>query len=388
MKRKCKNVDICDGDLIFRAVLQCFAPNKKRRRHDTIRLFKKYLPNHTRKEVVQILRDKNMYYFDACFAIAKDLQDTLLSGEDLGLPIPRQVVRIDPGSGKSRNISVLGIRQLMFDHVAVLALSDVCKRIGITQVSSIKGRGAHYGLKFIKKWLKSSKKKLYSVKLDIKNFYGSVDRDCLMRWLEKRVANEPLMDLIRKLIYSTPQGMAIGSFLSQTLANLYLSDLYHFAKENCATYRKDKKTGKMKRYNHILHTLFYMDDMLFIGANKRHITKAVESIIARAKEALHLTIKPSWQVHKISQRHPVDMMGFRVSPGGTVTLRKHIFKKARRLMLKVKRGNFALRQALRLMSYRGYMLSTATKYVQRTLNAIKSFSRASNIISYYAQAAR
>lgn len=381
MKRKCKNVDICDGDLILGAVLQCFAPSRKRRRHDTVHLFKKYLPNCSRKEVARILKHRGEQYFEACFSIAKDLQDTLLSGEDLGLPIPKQVTRIDPGSGKSRNISVLGIRQLMFDHIAVLALDEVCKRIGVTQVSSIKGRGAHYGIKFIKKWL-SSDHKLYATKLDIKDFYGSVDRDCMMAWLEKRICNERLMWLIHELVYSVPRGMAIGSFLSQTLANIYLSDLYHFAKEECVT----KRSGK--RNNQVKHTLFYMDDMLFIGTNKRSLSKAIKAIIKRASSVLHLMIKPSWQIHRITKRHPVDMMGFRISPGGLVTLRKHIFRKARKLLIKVKGGVMSLRQSLRLMSYKGYMDSAATRYVQRALNAIKSFSRASNIISHYAQAAR
>lgn len=377
MKRKCKSVDIYDVGLITTAVFQCFAPCRKRRRHDTIHLFSEYMPDKTKKEVRESLRKRDADYTAACHLIAEDIH-TSLESKDLKLTIPRQVERVDVGSGKLRKISVLGIRQLIFDHIAVLGLEELSKRIGVTQVSSIKGRGAHYGLSFLKHWLRSKKKKLYFTKLDVKDFYGSIDRECLMNWLKARINNKPLIWLINKLVYSVPTGIAIGSFLSQTLANIYLSDLYHFAKEKCR-YRKN-------RLPQVKYALFYMDDMLFVGPNKRQLTRAVISIIDRAKKVLHLTIKPDWQVHLASKRHPVDMMGFRVSPGKCVSLRKRIFKCARRILKRIGavHGHLSLRQALRVMSYKGYLTSTDTRTVQRRLHAIKFYSRAANTISSYA----
>lgn len=386
MKRKCKKVDICDVGLITTAVYQCLYPCRKRRRYDTVAMFSKYLPECSRRQVNYILRNRTDEYDSVCKRIAKDLRKELRN-QKLKLSSPKHVQRIDKGSGKVRHISVLNIWQLLLDHIAVLALSDLSRRIGITQVSSIKGRGTAYGLRFLKRWLKAPKKKLFAVKLDVKNFYGSVDRGLLMNWLHKRIKNPKLLWLIGTLIYSIPEGIAIGSYLSQTLANIYLSDLYHYAKEECYYVRNTKKKG-VKRIPIIKYVLFYMDDMLFIGTNARKMKSIIKHIIQRAKDILGLTIKSNWCIRRITKRHPVDMMGFRVAPGGKVTLRKHIFKHARRIFIRANNSYITLRQAQRLISYWGYLMQASTYAVQLKWNAIRYVYRAKAIISKYAHATR
>ena len=222
MKRKCKNVDICSLSLITKAVLQCFSSPKKRKRYDTISWFAKVLSTN-RAKARAILAEKNELFELGCARIAREIQ-SMLQSPDLKLPKVATFQRVDPGSLKLRTIARLNIRQLALDHVAVVAMDELCRRIGPTQVSSIKGRGAHLGRKYIRKWTLTPRKS-YFVKLDIKDFYGSVDRGALMRWLKKRIANRPLLQLINKLIFSSPKGLPIGSYLSQTIANIYLADI-------------------------------------------------------------------------------------------------------------------------------------------------------------------
>lgn len=76
------------------------------------------------------------------------------------------------------------------------------------------------------------------------------------------------MRLIRTLLSTIDHGIPIGSFLSQTIANIYLSDIYHMVME--------KTSGVVQ------HALFYMDDMLLLGQNKKKLKNVVTMVIDRA----------------------------------------------------------------------------------------------------------
>ena len=103
------------------------------------------------------------------------------------------------------------------------------------------------------------------------------------------------MWLIEKLIYSFEQGLSIGSYLSQHLCNLYLSQLYHEISENMFRIRKHKHGGH-QRINLVKHVLFYMDDIIILGTNAKDIHKAMQLIIKYAKNKLGLMIKDDWFV--------------------------------------------------------------------------------------------
>lgn len=358
MKRVCKAVKIDDLELIIQATYACLRPAKKRQRADTRAMFARLL-EITKSQAKRVLMKRGELYDEGVRRVALMLQECIIRRE-LNLVPVRQEMRQDPSSKKMRLISILGIRQLLFDHVAVLGMQELAARIGEYQVSSIPGRGAAYGKRAVERWLAKVSCK-YAVKMDIRNFYGSVKREVMMEWLRRRVKNEPLLWLLRQLICNAPEGMAIGSYLSQTLANIYLSDLYHLAMERCVN-----KRGKRQ----VKHALFYMDDMLLLGTNKRGLKAAAQALTTRAEE-LGLEVKPEWHVFKITPQRPVDVMGFRFSHGMT-TLRKRIFKAARRAILRAgrsyrKRGRIGLRMSCRLASYHGYMLTTACKcFLHRT----------------------
>ena len=383
MKRCCKKVSITDLGLITAAVIECLNPGKKRKRRDTIYMFRKYLSGVSKGQVIRHLRDKDEVFYDVCHRIAKDLQTDLMSG-NLQLTIPKIRDRVDAGSGKTRKITILNIRHLLLDHVAVKCMDELVRRIGVTQVSSIKGRGAHYGKKFIEKWLRGNKSLKYAVKLDIKDFYGSIDKGALHRWLVRHIKNPGLLWLIDSLIGVIEKGIPIGSFLSQTIANIYLSDVWHYAKEHLSYNRKSASRLRITKPVHaVKHCLFYMDDMLFLGTNKRRLKKACKAIVTFIENTLHLKVKSDWQIHGISTDHPVDIMGFRFSHNIT-TLRKRVFRLARRSIIRAKRKVRSLKFCARLMSYKGYMDYTSSKTVLYKLNAVKFFQKASNLISAHA----
>lgn len=372
MKRVCKNVDITNPLLIEAAVQECFTPAKKRKRADTRRLFARML-NISPSAARRALERRDSVYMEGVKRITAMLQESIAARSIKLKPITQQR-RFDPSSGKTRTISILSIEQLLLDHVAVMGMRELAARVGEYQVSSIKGRGAIYGKRAIERWVRQ-KSCRYAVKLDIRDFYGSVQRPILMQWLTAHVKNEPLLWLVDRLLYTSPRGMAIGSYLSQTLANIFLSDLYHEATERCISKRGTRQVS---------HALFYMDDMLLIGPNKRQLRYAAFHLMERAGE-MGLQVKPQWQVHRITKKHPIDMMGYRFSPYCT-TLRKRIFKLARRPLLRARRAyrhgkRMGCRRAVRLASYHGYTARTACHDFLHRVGAVYIFKIAFTTIS-------
>ena len=354
MKKRCKNVNIFDINLVYSAVLNCLKPSKTRHRKDTIELFAKILKTN-KKEALQILVARDDKFYWVASRIAHKLINEMKSGK-ISFPKFRTKITYCPYSGKERKITILSIKHLLLDHVAVFGLHDLSKRIGEFQVSSIKGRGAHYGAKFIKKWLRGKKAK-YVAKVDIKKYYDSINQTILFNWLEKHVKNPNLIWLVKTLVTEVTTGLAIGSYLSQNLANLFLSDIYHFAMEKCRN-----KRGKPM----ISHCVFYLDDMAYFGPNKRNLAKAIEMIKGELAK-LGLSIKPNWNVFEITKDRPLDMMGFRFHRGFT-TIRKRIFKCLRRSYLRAVRKMFkfkelSLHSAKSAVSYYGYLKATSVHFM-------------------------
>ena len=350
MKKYCKNVNIFDINLVYSAVLNCLKPAKTRRRSDTIALFAKILKTD-KKEALQILESKDDKFYWVASRISHKLINEMKSGH---ITFPKYRIRIIkcPHSHKDRKITILTIKHLLLDHIAVFGLKDLSKRIGEFQVSSIKNRGAHYGAKFIKKWLQGKKAK-YVAKVDIKKYYDSINHTILFAWLDKHVKNPKLLWLVKTLVTEVTTGLAIGSYLSQNLANLFLSDIYHFAIEKCRN-----KRGKPM----ISHCVFYLDDMAYFGPNKRNLAKAIELIEVELSK-LGLSIKPNWNVFEITKERPLDMMGFRFHRGFT-TIRKRIFKHLRRSYLRAVKKMFrfkelSLHSAKSAVSYYGYLKATS-----------------------------
>ena len=73
----------------------------------------------------------------------------------------------------------------------------------------------------------------YSVKMDVRRYYDSIDHDVLKCKLRRILKDkELLMDkIIDSYELEKGKGLPIGNLMSQYFANLYLSALDHKAKE-------------------------------------------------------------------------------------------------------------------------------------------------------------
>lgn len=262
------------------------------------------------------------------------------------------------------------------------ALRPLFVRIGEYQCAAIPGRGQIYGLKAIKKWLRNPSIK-YACKLDIRHCYESVDRGLLMKFLHRHVKNDALLWLIQTLIDMFDKGLSIGSYLSQYLCNLYLSDLYHEIAENMYKLR-GKKRG-CKRVNLVRHVLFYMDDILLLGTSAKDMNAAAKQVIAKAA-AMGMEIKSDWRVFRIADAKGdrgsfIDMMGFRFYRKYT-TIRSRVFLRLRRAFLRAKRRRtLSLRAAQRCIAYFGFVLHTSSFTIAHRYKVYKAIKKAKEVIS-------
>lgn len=395
MKKYCKDVDISDRSLISKAAYDCL--QDKYSRNDTMRLFSDI--SGLRCNQVHCIYYR--YGKRALHWIVEAIIDVIrkeIINRELVLPPIFYREKQDPSSFKLRRIGIQNVKQQIYDYIAVEAIRPFLKRIGTYQAASIPGRGQIYGIRAIKRWLKN-KRLSYIGKADIKKCYESIDRERLMRFLELHIKNDAILWLIRTLIYTFEKGLSIGSYLSQFLCNLYLSQLYHFIAEKTSKIRKHKrpnKEGKMQSTVRCVYKqLFYMDDLIILGKSAKDIHKAMKMIIKYAKEKLGLTIKENWVVlkHNVCVRRNdtkfVDMMGFRVYRW-RVTIRRKVFKRVRRIYMRTWKRikthkHIPVSSAKRVISYFGQIKEMDSRRFNKKYNVYIILKKSKEVLKNYAK---
>lgn len=174
--------------------------------------------------------------------------------------------------------------------------------------SWIRKRGIHKALKDVKFALKDEVNTQYCLKLDIRKFYPSIDHDILKTIIRKKIKDKRLLSLLDEIIESA-QGVPIGNYLSQFFANLYLTYLDHWIKEQ-----------KKVRYY-----FRYADDIVILGGDKQQLRDLFYDIQDYLNNKLKLNFKDNWQIFKVDSRG-IDFVGYRVFHTHTL-LRKRIKKR-------------------------------------------------------------
>ena len=170
--------------------------------------------------------------------------------------------------------------------------------------SCIEGRGVHLAAKKLKAVLRNETETRYCLKLDIKQFYPSINHDMLKAQLRRKFKDSDLLALLDEIIDST-EGLPIGNYLSMYFANLYLTGFDHWLKE-------------VKRVKHYFR---YADDIVILAADKPYLHRLL-SDIRQYLSALHLTIKDNYQIFPVASRG-IDFLGYRFYPQYTL-IRKRI----------------------------------------------------------------
>lgn len=159
--------------------------------------------------------------------------------------------------------------------------------------SCIKGKGVHACGRAIKAALKDVDGTRYCLKLDITKFYPSVDHEVLKLIIRKKIKDRDLLWLLDSIIDSA-DGLPIGNYLSQYMANLYLTYFDHWMKE----------IMRVKYY------FRYCDDIAVFSDSKEKLHQLFSMMKAYLSRELKLSVKGNYQVFPVEKRG-LDMVGYR-----------------------------------------------------------------------------
>ena len=139
----------------------------------------------------------------------------------------------------------------------------------------------------------------YVGKLDVRKYFDTISHEILKLQLRRIFKDAALLGLMDGIIDSYAVepgcGVPIGNLTSQYFANLYLSGLDHYVKE-------DLRVPVYVRY---------MDDMLLFGESKAQVRGYVEEVEGFVGERLQLHLKPF--VLNASKRG-VSFLGYNLFP--------------------------------------------------------------------------
>lgn len=284
------------------------------------------------KEVkgTELLTDIFRAYYDArhnkrntinALAFEMDYESNLLSLHD---EIISRNYTIKPSicfinfSPVQREIFAADFKDRVIHHLIYNYISPLFEKTFINDSYSCrKGKGTHYGIQRIAKFIRSCsenyRKDCYILKLDIRGYFMAMNRtvlyektkavlkknkdkllfdfDLMLYLIKKVIFNDPTKNCIIKgkkkdwnglpktksLFYASKDcGLPIGNLTSQLFGNVYMNEFDHFVK---------KELG-IKHYGR------YVDDFIIIHPDKSYLKMILPIIDEYLKTNLHLEMHP------------------------------------------------------------------------------------------------
>lgn len=251
---------------------------------------------------------------------------------------------------KERTIYSLPFRDRVVQHAIMNIIESLWTSVFISHsYSSIKGKGIHGAWKHIRRDMKNRKQTQYCLKMDITKFYPSIDHHIMKQIIRKKIKDIKLLALLDGIIDSAP-GMPIGNYLSQFLANLYLSYFDHWLKE-------------VKRVKYYYR---YADDLIILGDSKQDLHLLRIDIQTYLSENIKLKLKSNYQVFPIVSRG-IDFIGYVFFHTHTM-LRKRIKKNFCRCVAKLNRKIMTAKDyRIKICSWLGWCKYCNSKNLIKTI---------------------
>jgi RNA-directed DNA polymerase len=217
-----------------------------------------------------------------------------------------------------REIFAANFRDRVVHHFIYNYIYPVFEKILINDTYSCrKGKGVHYGIKRVNHFIRSCsdnyQKDCYVLKMDIKEYFMSINRDILFSIVKDNLQKKQekinfdlslILYLLEKTIYNDPTkncivkgkksnwaglpktkslfgakancGLPIGNLTSQLFGNIYLNDFDHFM----------KKEMTIKRYGR------YVDDFVVIHDDKEFLKSITLKMDDFLQTELRLNLHP------------------------------------------------------------------------------------------------
>lgn len=242
----------------------------------------------------------------------KELREMIVRGFD---PSPmNHKQRWDKAAGKWRNIHEPKLYPDQYvHHILVQAIQPVMmKGMDIYACGSIRGRGIHYGIRKIKRWMKEDiKGTKYCAELDIHHFYDSLKPEIVMDRLKHLIKDRRVLDLCYRI---TKDGITIGAYTSQWFANTTLQPL------DMMIHKKEYRVS---------HYLRYMDNFTIFSPNKKALRKLKDGVKTWLNDH-GMELKDNWQIFPTKSRLPTAL-GYRFGRGYTILRKRNLFRTKRQM---------------------------------------------------------
>lgn len=235
---------------------------------------------------------------------------------------------------------------------------------------AIKGRGTYQAFRAVRRSLKSHPNRNHCLKMDIRKFYPTADRNLCLSLIGRKIKDGRVMELCGAIVLQAKgKGLPIGYATSPRFAELMLESTDH-------AIREEFKIGSYFRY---------ADDMVLIDSNRRKLRKAVASVREKLAE-VGFGIKRDFQLIDL-RKTPLDFVGYRYWKEGYVRIRKHIFSAILSLLRRVKRnGHATISQCESYVSRMAMFVRCGSKrYYSDKMRECLSTGMAKSIISHFAK---
>lgn len=237
-----------------------------------------------------------------------------------------------------REIFAADFRDRVVHHLLFNYLNPLFERNFIKDSYSCrKGKGTSYGINrvshFIRSCSENYQKECWIMKLDIRGYFMSIDRNILYKKIEKKINSfknvefdkNLILYLIHSVVFNDPtkecrfrsqsqdwiglpkskslfhadrnKGLPIGNLTSQLCANIYLNQFDHFVKE---------KLG-FRYYGR------YVDDMVFVHKDKDILKNSIPKIKHYLKNNLGLNLHPR-KIYLQKSNIGVSFLGVFIKP--------------------------------------------------------------------------
>lgn len=283
---------------------------------------------------------------------------------------------------KKRQIAAAPFRDRVVHHAIINVIEPpIDRRFIFHSYACRQGKGVHAAVDRYQQW---SKQYPYVLKMDIEQYFPSIDHDVLKAKLRHYLKDRYILALLDGIIDTAPAatgrtdicyflgddlltpierrtGLPIGNLTSQFFANLHLDSVDHFIKEQL----------------HVSAYLRYVDDLVILGRDKallHDIREIVREQLAKNRLRLHPR-----KAHIYRTAHGIDLFGYQVFPHKR-QLRNdngHAFhRRLRQMALRYHEGSLDWEEIHpRVRSWIGHAIHGETKGLRKTLFTSTVFIR-------------
>jgi retron-type reverse transcriptase len=196
---------------------------------------------------------------------------------------------------KKRQIVALPFRDRIVQHALNKVIEPLFDRRMITDSFACRmGKGTHAAVKRVSYFM-GKPSNTYYLKLDIKSFFASINRDILKAIIRNTIEDRDILWLLDVVFESSPvPGMPIGNLMSQLFANVYLHELDHHCKNVLG----------------VPYYVRYMDDVIILSHSKSYL----QALLANIKEfvSTHLALELNHKAGIGKCKDGIEFVGYRI----------------------------------------------------------------------------